>query len=291
MAISVDLIKKSEKPVNVPLGKDEMDSNWSEIERAVDDLSSGIDEVNSNLVSAIGGVEGDISNLRNDMTELINQSIEPLTAATQAKLGGIRLRSSEPTSNQYPVQLDSEHRAYVDMSNIANTISNIESSGYSTFTAYAYTDSKDTTPALLNAEVSTADDATWAHGIINSTDNIVWYKYQTFVEGKYLWIQTRYYNSDGEFVGNWNGPLLLTGADGATGADGNMTEFVYKLNDISSVDDMSDPDKQIINFAAAGSLIHNGKAVDKYGDPIVSGDDETTDGVIPLGWADHASSV
>jgi len=181
-----------------------------------------------------------------------------LPVATAATLGGIKLGYSGPNKT-YPVQLDSNNRAFVsvpwldptsDSTNPEYTVYHYESA----FIAVA----EGTVPPLPTNGISSVDKGWTLNSAPNNTDgNLV------------IWMAQRTVDNLNSY-GSWQGPWRISGPGGSNGEDGNSIDWIYCL---STSEDLS----QLASHPDTWSISQNDTHPNVVSNPATKITDRWTD--------------
>lgn len=281
---------------------------------SLDDLrgpeGSGLSTVRANIGVNDGGnpsVNADFSNgiLTLTFNNLGNGGdTAQIEAATSSKLGGIKIGRTQ-TGKEYPVQLDSENRAYVYVPwngvgdippatseelggiKIGFTDNNPQNKNYPVELtgqnkAYVHVPwtggdgTGDGTPgghwesAFAGYAPSITPTASEIPSFIDDTDENATWKHSApnNLDGSLtIWMATRWVDGDGT-PNNWQGPWRISGPDGDNGTDGDKLEFIYTRTNTET-----SPVPSLSNTTP---------------DPSSNGQTPADNDFVPLGWKDNA---
>lgn len=230
MSERLDLTKKSEKEHNCPLTWEEMDQNWTDIEKVTGDLGDSVDSINDSI--------GDI----NDSLKDINDRLDNIGEGGSVDLSSIKARVADvqnvpvatatvKVENNDTLAFSFGFQKGIDGKDGADGKDGIPGDDGLTSTTIFVFKSSEAKPARPVGGSWTLEGFIPPEGWTDSSDEldgIIWQSYATFLE-------------TGAIIKDWSEPVRITGNDGKNGVDGNSLEFIYRL----TVNDYETPQRPI----------------------------------------------
>lgn len=222
MSERLDLTKKSEKEHNCPLTWEEMDQNWTDIEKVTGDLGDSVDSINDSIEDI------------NDSLKDINDRLDNIGEGGSVDLSSIKARVADvqnvpvatatvKVENNDTLAFSFGFQKGIDGKDGADGKDGIPGDDGLTSTTIFVFKSSEAKPARPVGGSWTLEGFIPPEGWTDSSDEldgIIWQSYATFLE-------------TGAIIKDWSEPVRITGNDGKNGVDGTNIEFIFKLTETS----------------------------------------------------------
>ena len=197
-----------------------------------------------------------------------------LPVASEDVLGGIKLGFDGGESKNYPVQLDQNNRAFV---NVPWTGGGGDGTGTGYYEQIFCVTTKpasgEPTPPSLPGRVAIDDTGSWKH-----------YAENAYGSGNIVWMAQRWVYDDGRAnpYEAWQGPWNISGDDGDPGTDGTTMEYIYTR----TVDDESSSKPATPSYSDTQASASITAQTEAHGSTSTQFEDW-----YPSGWTDNPQGV
>lgn len=222
MSERLDLTKKSEKEHNCPLTWEEMDQNWTDIEKVTGDLGDSVDSIND----SIEGINDSLKDI-NDRLDNIGEGGSVDLSSIKARVADVQnvpvATATVKVENNDTLAFSFGFQKGIDGKDGADGKDGIPGDDGLTSTTIFVFKSSEAKPARPVGGSWTLEGFIPPEGWTDSSDEldgIIWQSYATFLE-------------TGAIIKDWSEPVRITGNDGKNGVDGTNIEFIFKLTETS----------------------------------------------------------